>query len=240
MTKEKNTKEQIKLAVKPRKVTGRKVKNLRREGIVPANVFGNKIKSVSIQVALDDFNKTFELAGETNIVYLSIEGEKQERPVLVSNIHLDPVTDTPLHVDFHQIDLTQKVTATVPVELTGTAPAEEEKGAVIVQLVSELDVEALPTDLPDVLVIDISSLKEFGDNLTVKDIKIDSSKVEIDSDPEQQVVQAQEPKEEEPEPTPETEVEGEGEPGETAAPEGEETPQHKPAEGSSPESDKAE
>ncbi|QHO63211.1 50S ribosomal protein L25 [Candidatus Chazhemtobacterium aquaticus] len=196
------TKKQIDLSVEPRTLSGRKVKNLRRQGILPANIFGNKITSTSIQLDLKDFQKTYEQAGETNIITLSLKGESKTRPVLVSNVHLDPVTDTPLHVDFHQIDLTQKVTATVPVELIGTAPAEEEKGAVIVQIINELDVEALPGDLPDSLEVDLSSLKEFGDFLSVKDIKIDATKVEIDAEPDQQVVQAQEPKEEEVEPTP--------------------------------------
>jgi large subunit ribosomal protein L25 len=99
----------------------------------------------------------------------------------------------------------------------GTAPAEDDKGAVIVQLISEVDVEALPADLPDKLELDITSLKDFGDNLTLKDIKLDSSKLEIQADLEQQVVQAQEPKEEEPEPTPEPE-EGEAEKAEGEAP----------------------
>lgn len=105
------------------------------------------------------------------------------------------------------------MTATVPVELIGTAPAEEEKGAVIVQIINELDVEALPADLPDSLEVDLSSLKEFGDFLSVKDIKIDTTKVEIDAEPDQQVVQAQEPKEEEAEPTPSPEGDEGTEPG---------------------------
>ena len=196
------TKKQINLTAEPRTLTGRKVKNLRRQGILPANIFGNKITSTSIQLDQKDFQKTYEQAGETNILTLSIKGENKTRPVLVSNVHLDPVTDTTIHVDFHQIDLTQKVTATVPVELIGTAPAEEEKGAVIVQIINELDVEALPANLPDSLEIDLSSLKEYGDFLSVKDIKVDTTKVKIDAESDQQVVQAQEPKEEEFEPTP--------------------------------------
>ena len=201
------TKEQINLSAELRTLTGRKVKKLRQQGILPANIFGNKITSTPIQVDLKDFQKIYKQAGETNIINLSLKGESKTRPVLVSNVHIDPVTDTPIHVDFRQIDLTQKVTATVPVKLIGTAPAEEENGAVIVQIISELDVEALPTDLPDSLEIDISGLKQFGDFLSVKDIKIDPSKVKIDAEPDQQVVQAQEPKEEEIEAAPPAEDE---------------------------------
>lgn len=196
------TKKQINLSAQRRTLIGRKVKTLRRQGIVPGNIFGKKTTSVSIQLNLNDFKKIYQEAGETNIITLTLKGEKKDRPVLISNVHQDPVTDTPLHVDFHQIDLTERVTATVPVELTGTAPAEEEKGAVIVQIINELDVEALPADLPNALELNISSLKEFGDFLSVKNIRIDSSKIKIDADPDQQVVQAQEPKETEPEPAP--------------------------------------
>lgn len=214
------TKQEFNLQVEPRKITGRKVKTLRRQGIIPGNVFGNKVKSAAVQVNQDEFKKIYDAAGETSIVNLTIEGKK-EHPVLITNIHKNPVTAQILHIDFRQIDLTQKVTADIPLELTGIAPAADEKGAVIVQLMNEIEVEALPTDLPDHLEINIETLKEFGDTIAVKDIKV-SDKVEIKADPEQPVVQAQEPKEEEiEEPTPaegeEATTPTEGE----AAPEGE-------------------
>ncbi len=192
-----NPNKKISLSVQPRKVVGRKVKTLRRQGFIPANIFGKKIKSANIQVNHDEFKKIYDTAGETNIVYINLTGETKERPVLITNIHSNPVTGSFLHIDFHQIDLSQKVTASIPLTLVGTAPAEDEKGAVIVQVLNEIEIEALPTDLPDALEVDLSSLKEFGDSVSVKDIKIDSSKIEIKTDLEQQIVQAQEPKEEE-------------------------------------------
>lgn len=224
------TKQEFNLEVQPRQITGRKVKTLRRQNIVPGNVFGNKIKSVAVQVNQDEFLKVFSTAGETSIVELTIEGKK-ENPVLITNVHKDPVTDQILHVDFRQIDLTQKVTANIPLELTGVAPAAEELDAVIVQLLNEVEVEALPTDLPDHLEVNIESLKEFNDSIAVKDIKV-SDKVEIKNDPEQPVVQAQEPKEEEiEEPAP-----AEGEEGAEAPAEGEEGAEA-PAEGETPAED---
>ena len=112
-----------KLKAEKRKVEGRKVKTLRREGILPANVYGKDVKSLSIQVSLKEFSKVFKEAGETGLV--EIEIGKEKRPVLVNNIQYDPVTDLPLHVDFHQVDLKKKTTASVPIEFVGDAPAEK-------------------------------------------------------------------------------------------------------------------
>ena len=202
----------ITLSADTRKVTGRKVKTLRAEGILPANVFGKKIKSETIQVAFSDFKKVFEEAGETQIVELVLGGKK--RPVLVANVQVDPVTDDFIHADFHEIDLKEKVTATVPVELTGEAPAEKEGLGILVQLIQELDVEALPAELPESLEVDISGLAKVDDAVLVKDLKLDRSKVEIDSEEDAIVAKIEEPqKEEEPEPAPAAE----GEEGEAAA-----------------------
>jgi len=118
--------------VQARKITGRKIKSLRREGILPANIFGKKIKSQSIQADYGEFEKLFAKAGETSIIELDLNGKIS--PVLVSNVHKDPVKGLFVHVDFHQVDLKEKVKAAVPVEITGEAPAEKDGKGVLVQL----------------------------------------------------------------------------------------------------------
>src|SRR3990167_3263670 len=180
----------------PRTMTGRKVKKLRREGQIPANVFGKKIKSNSISITLADFQKVSKEVGETGLVDLLIKGEKTARPCLIVNTHIHPVTSAPLHADFHQVDLTQKVTANIPVELVGESPAVKEKGALLITLLNEIEVEALPTDLPEKFTVDVTGLKEFDDAVLVKDLKVDS-KVTINTQAEEAIVKAQEPKEEE-------------------------------------------
>src|SRR5687767_14329657 len=187
----------ITLHLDKREVLGRKVKRLRKEGIVPANIFGKKTPSIAVQVSEKEFKKVFEAAGETSIIYSTVGEEKTERPLLVSMAQVHPVTGSFLHIDFHQVDLTQKVTATVPLVFEGEAPAVADKGAILVQMMTEIEVEALPTEIPHEIIVDISSLKEFGDFLTVKDIKVDTTKVEIQAEPDEQLVQVQEPKEEE-------------------------------------------
>lgn len=128
---------------------------------MPANVFGKGIKSESLQVKLADFQDIYKKVGETGLLYLTVKnGKVEEKPVLVSNVQLHPVSDTPIHVDFHQVSLKEKVTAAVPVEISGEAPAEKGGIGTVVQYIDEIEVEALPTDLPEKFVVDISKLAE--------------------------------------------------------------------------------
>lgn len=202
--------EKITLQAQTRTLAGRKVKTLRKQGILPINIFGKKIKSTSAQVDYQEFDKVFAQAGETQIVELQLG--KEVRPVLVSNIQRNPVTGDYIHVDFHQIDLKEKVTATVPVEIIGEAPAEKEAIGIMVQQLNEVEVEALPADLPEKLVADVSKLAEVDAAIFVKDLQVDASKVTVLTDAESIVVKIEEPqKEEEPLPAPEAVEGAEGE-----------------------------
>ena len=202
----------IKLKLKKRKLTGRKVKQLRRQGILPANIYGKNIKSMSVEVDLKDFQSAYQQAGETNIINIRVDKETKDRPVLISNIHIHPVTDQQLHVDFHQVDLTKKVTVDIPVELKGEAPAVS-KGGVLVQTLNQIQVEALPTDLPDKFEIDISNLEEIGQGIALKQIKIDSKVKLLTENLDEVVVKVEEPtkEEEKPEAEPEEEKPEDGE-----------------------------
>ncbi len=182
---------------------GRKVKKLRREGVLPANVYGKKVKSRAVSVRLLDFGKIFKQAGETSIVDLSLD--KKTLPVLIHNVQLDPVSDNPLHVDFLQVDLKEKVTSQIPVELVGESPAEKQGLGTVVQYINEIEVEALPTDLLDKFEIDLSKLEKVDDAVLVKDIKVDKKKIFISKeDEEKMVVKIEELRKEEEEVIPET------------------------------------
>ena len=169
----------ITLKLQKRDITGKKVQSLRDAGVIPVSLYGKKIKNVSASVTLTSFESVFETAGETQIVYINLEGEDIERPVIISDIQLHPVTDKILHVDFRQVDLKEKLEADIPLELIGESPAVKEFGANIIQLINEIRVEALPTDLPEKIEIDISLLKAIGDVIRISDLKIDTSKVEL-------------------------------------------------------------
>lgn len=178
--------EQIPLTAQKRTVLGRKVKKLRGEGIIPAHVFGHKVKTVHVQVKNTDFAKVFDAAGETGIVDLAIDGEK--RPVLVRNVQFHPVTDEILHIDFYQVNLAEKVKVNVPLEVIGESPAVEKKIGLLLTPVSEVEIEALPQDLPEKIEVDVSKLANVGDEVKVKDLAVDRSKIEIHTEPELVVV----------------------------------------------------
>lgn len=217
-----------KLTVQKRTISGRKVKNLRREGILPANVYGKDIKSISIQLPLKDFLHIYSQVGETGLVTLKIDDK--EVPTLIHNIQIDPVSDQPVHADFLQVNLKEKVTATVPLEFVGEAPAEKEGIGVVVHQLREVEVEALPTDLPESITVDISGLADVDQAIHVKDLSINRDKVEIkEDDPERIIVSVAPPaKEEELEAAAPSEV-AEGE--QTAPTEGGEAQQGQPSEG---------
>ena len=186
------------LETKKRDITGKKVKQLRKQDILPANLFGKGIESIALQLPFKTFTQIFKEAGETQVIELHVEGEKKTYPAIISNIQLNPINLQPIHADFRFVDLTEKITASIPVELTGEAPAEK-LGGIIFQSLDTIEVEALPGDLPEKIELDISVLTELSSSLAAKDLKL-GSKIELKIDPETPVVNVQEPKtQEEPE-----------------------------------------
>lgn len=191
-----------------RKLLGRNVKNLRKDGILPGNIFGKKIKSEAVQVNFKDFEKIYKEVGETGL--LTLEIGKVEKPVLIHNLQVNPVTDVPVHVDFLQVDLKEKVEAEVPVELIGESPAEKQAIGTVVQHLNEVKVEALPTDLPEKFEVDTSTLAEVDQVVLVKDLKVDRSKVTVMTDENEIVVKVEPPQKEEVVETPIVAVGAEG------------------------------
>ncbi|PIR98950.1 50S ribosomal protein L25 [Candidatus Collierbacteria bacterium CG10_big_fil_rev_8_21_14_0_10_44_9] len=217
-----------------RTIFGRKTKQLRKQGFVPANIFGKKIKSLAIQLEKSNLLDTMRKAGETGLIHLKIKGDDKTHPVLVSGYAQDPVTNQMLHVDFHEVDLKQKVTAMVPVKVVGESEATK-AGLVLVMLKNELEVEALPTDLPDVIEVDVTQLTAVDDSIHAKDLKLDRSKVTLSVEDEEMIVTIQEP---ESEVVPET-TEGEAATeGEIPAESGSDQTSSEPAEGQKPEDKK--
>lgn len=179
--------QQVPLIAQKRNILGRKVKTLRRDGIIPAHVFGHKVKTVHVQVKESEFSKVFEKVGETGIVELALDRDK--RPVLVRNVQLNPVTDEPLHIDFYQVNLSEKVKVDVPLEIIGEAPAVEKKIGLLLTPLTEIEIEALPADIPENIEVGVTSLANVGDEIKVKDLKVDKSKIEVHTDEELVVAQ---------------------------------------------------
>lgn len=158
------------LTATARELVGRKVKQLRAQNLIPGTVYGKGVKSVSVAVALDAFESVYEEAGETGLIELLLG--KEVRPVLVHTVQVDPVTDALLHVEFHQVDLKEKVHANVPVEFVGESPAVAQKMGVLLTVLDEVEVEALPTDLPEKITVDVAVLTEVDQEVKVSQLQV--------------------------------------------------------------------
>ncbi len=204
------------LRVAPREVLGKKVKSLRRRGLTPANIYGHNVESQAIQVATEELKHVLKSAGRNDIVYLRLDGD-DARPTFVRDVQQHPVTDAIQHIDFLQISLREKVRADVPIHLTGLSPAVDTYGGILMHGLDHVTVEALPTEVPSFLEIDVSPLTEINQALHVSDLDL-PDEVTLLTDPEQVVAKVAPPAVEPVEEVPEEEELEEGE----AAPEGEE------------------
>jgi large subunit ribosomal protein L25 len=179
------------LKVAQRDVLGKKVKVLRREGLTPANIYGNKLDSTAIQVSTEELRQVLKTAGRNEIVYLRLDGD-EPRPTFVKTVQHHPIADRILHVDFYQISLKEKVRLEVPIHLIGLAPAVDTYGGILVHGLDRVSVEALPTDVPSVFEVDVSTLAEIDAALHVSDLDIPEG-VTLLTDPEQVVCKVSPP-----------------------------------------------
>ena len=192
----------MQLQAKKRETLGKKNRHIRKEGEIPAVVFGKGMESVNIALDYNSFEKTFKQAGETDLIDISAESDKFK--VLIKDVQFNPVTTRFSHVSFYKPDLTVKTEAQVPVEIIGEESNELIKSgaALALQLVQEITVEALPEDIPHSFTIDISGITEIGQGVSISQLEYDKEKVSIpDLDPEEMVVRIDEitVQEEEPE-----------------------------------------
>lgn len=180
--------DRLSLHADERIILGKKVESLRREGKLPAHVFGKGLEGENVLVSQKDFLKVFHQAGETGLIDLKI-GKEQVRPVLIREVQYNPVSNLPIHIDFYQVNLTQKVKVPVPLELIGEQPETVKLGETIVlQTINEVEVEALPTDLIEKIEVDISTLKAIDDAITVGQLNYDKSKLIISAAEDEVVV----------------------------------------------------
>lgn len=177
-----------KLKVEKRKVLGKQVKKLRRDGILPGNVYGKDIKSTSVQASIKDFIEVYGKTGETGLVDLDLAGTAI--PVLIQNVYKD-FRGNYLHADFFKVNLKEKVKANVPLEIIGEPKAVTEKIGILINIISEIEVEALPESLPEKIDVSVEHLANIDDQITVADLKIDEG-VEVLTDKGQVVAKIDE------------------------------------------------
>lgn len=176
------------LKAKEREVLGKKVKSLRKAGQVPGHVFGNIKEVEHVSVNAHDFARVYKQAGETGLVDLKI-GEDRTRPVMIKEVEIHPVTSEILHVGFYAVNLKEKVEVPVPIVLLGEGPESVKLGqTVVLQTLSEIMVEALPSDLIENIEVSIDVLKEIGDAITVADLSYDRETLTVKAEPEEVVV----------------------------------------------------
>lgn len=182
------------LKTEKRDAFGRGLAVFRAKGHLPAVLYGPKDPSRSFFVDFGDFKRVWKKAGETGVIELDFEGKKKQ--VLIYDVDVDPLKGEPRHVDFYAVDMAKKTTVSVPLVFEGEAPAVKVLGGVLVKVIHELEVEALPADLPSELKVDISKLATFEDRVEVSDIKVPQG-AEILTEPDEVVALVEEPREEE-------------------------------------------
>ena len=159
----------MELSVEKREKFGRAVSALRAKGLIPAELYGRGKENLHLSVGRKEFMKVFREAGENSIVTVVVDEKKH--PVLIHDISRDPVTDVVTSIDFYEVRLDEKIRVKVPLEFVGEAPAVK-LGGVLVKPVHELEIEALPADIPHAFTINVAELTEIGKSLYVKNISV--------------------------------------------------------------------
>lgn len=183
--------ENIVIPASKRDVTGKKVKLLRQEGLLPAVVYGKAIdEPLNIAMDLRETTKIMRNVGPSTLVTLDVDGTKY--PTLVRSRQRDYIRDEYIHLDFLAISMTEKVTSLVNVVLEGVVPAIEAVGAILITGVDRIEISALPQDLPDVIRVDLGSLENIGDGIFTKDLVLPDN-IELLSSPEDMIAVASAP-----------------------------------------------
>src|SRR3989338_8063294 len=189
-----HAKHKIELNADKRVILGSKVKALRSSGFIPAVLYGKGQEALSLQVPVKEFHKVLKEAGESTLVYVHVG--KDTYPTIIHDVAVDPVKDHVIHADFYKVSLTEKIKTKVPVVFVGESSAVKDLAGIFVRNINELEVEALPQNLPHEITVDISSLKSFGDQILVKDINLGSD-VKIETEADAIIATVQEPKSQE-------------------------------------------
>src|SRR3989344_3439722 len=158
----------MELSVQKRDKFGKNLKNLRKQGFIPAELYGHGIKNEHLAVVGKEFKKVFKQAGENTVVNLVLENKKT--PVLIYDVSYHPTNDRVENIDFYKIRLDEKLKTKVPVEFIGESPAVKDQNGVLIKAMQEIEVEALPTDIPHSIKVDLSRLVELNQSFYVRDL----------------------------------------------------------------------
>ncbi|MFA7301413.1 MAG: 50S ribosomal protein L25 [Candidatus Shapirobacteria bacterium] len=177
-----------------RTLTGRKVRQLRKLGKTPATIYGHNFAPISVSISTMALNKLYSHVGESTLVEIKM-GETT-LPVLFKNPQYHPVSSDLIHIDCHKVNLKEKIIATVPLEFIGESMSVK-NGNVLITVLDEIEVEALPANLPEKITVNLSMLTDIDAQITVADLNIDKTLVEVKNDADQVIVKTDLPKVEE-------------------------------------------
>ena len=162
----------ISLSAKIRKDIRRRVKFLREKELVPAVLYGPKVKNLNLEVVLKEFEKIYKEAGESSLISLDIAGQDEKFSVLIHDIQIDAISGNPIHIDFYQPDLTEEIEIMVPIVIEGEAPVIKAFGGTLVSNISEIEIKTLPQNLPKDIKVNVDKLKTFEDYILIKDLQV--------------------------------------------------------------------
>ncbi len=169
----------MELMVQKRNILGKKVNSLRKQGLIPAELYGKGAENLHLSVAAKDFKKVYKEAGENTIINVVVGNSKY--PVLINDVSFNALSGDVQSVDFYRVRMDEKIKVSVPLEFIGVSPAVKEKNGILVKSLQEIEVETLPADIPHDFKVDLSKLAEIGQSLYVKDLDIPKNvKVQID------------------------------------------------------------
>jgi large subunit ribosomal protein L25 len=180
----------IDLEVQPRTITGKKVKKLRREGIIPGNVYGHGMESTAVQVEVKTLENVLKHATGTTLVNLKVGSAARRRPVFVRDVRYTMLRRVPEHVDFFAVRMDEAMRAAVPVVFRGEAPAAKNADYMLFHPVSEVTVSGLPGDLPEAIAVDVTGLTALDQTIYAKDLHLPENVTLLD-DPEEIIIKVQ-------------------------------------------------
>ena len=181
------------LKLDQRTLLGKKVRRLRRQGVIPVHVYGAGIEPANLQVEDRTLNRLLLQVGSNIPVSVEYEGQDEESICFVREIQRHPVSETVIHVDFLRVDVTQTVAAEVPVTLVGSSPAVSQMAGTLLQNIQSLTIEALPMNMPAEVTVDISALVDFDTTLAVGDVETPGNATVL-NDPEDVIVRVAPPR----------------------------------------------
>jgi len=149
-----------------------KPSNIRKEGGIPAVLYGHKIKNVILTLDAKSFSKLYKTVGETTVMNVAIEDETAPRNVLIHDVSMDPVNGDIQHADLYEVKKDEKITTYISLNFRGESDAVKSFGGVLVKNIYRIEIEALPKDLPHEIVVDITSLKALNDDISLGEIPV--------------------------------------------------------------------